>query len=104
MTDEVKPEGKNLVYLKRAGYVATAIVAIFTLGATIDGRYQTAEAADAQSVLRESGDIDTQVKLIIHEIAYLKNKKERDGDDEAREIMLRASLAVLLTRQVELRK
>lgn len=90
------------------GQIAAAITAIFVLGSGIDSRYATAEAVDTYVYTvasdRERGDITNQIELIQLELKYLKAKSNRDSDDEAREDMLRAKLAVLLSRLQELQK
>ena len=101
--------------LVKVGQVAGALTAIAILLAGIDSRYMTAQEAvaleaDHDQVIqvvasdREKGDIDNQIEVIQLELKYLRNKENRDADDEAREEMLRAKLAVLLTRQAELRQ
>ncbi len=116
MTEEkVKPERAWITYFKRAGYVAAALTALATVGFSVDGRYQKAEAADVQVLAqielvsreaesRETGDVDNQIEIIQLELKYLANKSDRTLDDAAREGMLRAKFTVLLARQLELQK
>lgn len=88
----------------KLGAIAGALTAIIGLGAVVDSRYQTAQAAGSESEQRELGDINTKIEVLMLELNYLGSKKDRDSDDENREIMLRAQLAVLLSRQLELNK
>lgn len=92
----------NVNTIKKAGWVCGALVSMISLGALVDGRYQTAEAASTQEVRREEGDINNRIEIIQLELKYLKAKASRDTDDEAREEMLRAQLAVLLSRITEI--
>ena len=82
MTDEIKPEKAWVTYLKRAGYVAAALTALATVGFSVDGRYQKAEAADVQVLAqielvsreaesRETGDVDNQIEIIQLELKYV---------------------------------
>jgi len=92
------------VDIVKAGKVATAIVAIIGLFVVVDGRYQTAEAAGQEAEARELGDVDTQIDVSLLEVKYIKNKDVRNSDDEARLQYLQTKIAVLLTRQTQLRK
>ena len=92
------------VDIVKAGKVATAIVAIIGLFVVVDSRYQTAEAAGQEAEARELGDVDTQIDVSLLEVKYIKNKVVRNSDDEARLQYLQTKIAVLLTRQTQLRK
>jgi len=96
------------INIVKVGSFCAALTAMGVLGFSIDGRYQTAEAATSQAtrmeIKRETGDLDNQVRLINHELTYLKGKQNRDSDDDAREVFLRIQLSVLLTRLVELQQ
>lgn len=108
-----KEEGpKWLTYLKRAGYVATALVAIGGLVYGVNGHYQSAEAAESTHTEirlasdsadyqanrdREKGDIRTQIELINLELKFL----ERNPDETRKDYLLQQR-QILLQRLQEL--
>lgn len=97
----------------KTGLSVAALVSVVSLVTgifTIDDRYmKQANAGEyhlQEAIDRESGDVDTQIKLLVLEIEWLSSipEEERDSSQNTRLEILKLQLAALLERQGDLAK